>query len=46
MTRPSEASPIDKKRDQYLLFESLELVLTKHRGWLDEWRELDEEENS
>jgi hypothetical protein len=36
----------DKKRDQYLLFESLELVLTKHRGWLDEWRELDEEENS
>jgi hypothetical protein len=24
----------------------LELVPTKHRGWLDEWHELDEEENS
>ena len=47
---PDEAFRIwitsDKDRQQYLLFESLELVPTKHRGWLDKWHELDEEENS
>ena len=47
---PDEAFGIwitsDKDRQQCLLFESLELVLTKHHGWLDEWHELDEEENS
>jgi hypothetical protein len=37
---PDEAFRIwitsDKECSQYLLFESLELVPTKHRRWLDE----------